>query len=378
MSKYTSISNKASDIIIQHDLELIVQRLLDTAGEYIKAILLTGGFGRGEGAVVKEGANYRPINDYDILVVVKRWKSIPNAIKVALDKIDVKLNSRISVKQVDLGFIDAWKLALPSSSIARYEVKKGFKLLYNKGTIRISCFPRKLLPLYEAIKYFRTRGGGLLIARLLLDNNYYSKNKNLELAYIEINKAFLAIGDSYLIQNRLYHFSYVVRKSVFLHNYRKLQIPNDIAKHYIVAIESKLLPDFKKLKFNEINAQWYFAAKKILEHFLRFESFRYGEKFRCIAEYKTYITQKRFYQNDIINKIFHQFNKENSRRIINLRLISMQLLEYKVTNKDKTWRCARHLNAMENDWKYLTKMFLLEWHPKGIISYLTQVQDVDA
>ena len=38
----------------------------------LRSIILSGGFGRGEGSVIVEGEKVTPLKDYDILVILKK------------------------------------------------------------------------------------------------------------------------------------------------------------------------------------------------------------------------------------------------------------------------------------------------------------------
>lgn len=372
MSKYTIISKKEADSIIQDELNIIVDELLKAAQNWIKAILLTGGFGRGEGAVVREGNFYRPVNDYDIIVIVKQWRKIPDQIKNNLTKLNDELTSKLSVKQVDLGFIDEWKLALPGSSIARYEIKKGFIKLYGSGKITIRSFPRKLIPLHEATTYFRTRGSGLLIARLLMDNNnYINERKQIELALIEINKAFLAIGDAYLIQHRLYHYSYVVRLKYIKKNAKKIKIPQNIRELYVDAINTKLSPNFDKFTKKIANDEWLLAAEIIIEQFLRFEGIRFKKIFKSIENYAEFVLKKKFFINFLIKKAMEKYNKEDSSIYKKQRIVMMSLLYAKLNNSDLYFP-RKLLNSDSIEWDSLVKTYLKQWHPSGIVSEITK------
>jgi len=166
MSKYTIINDPSADSIVERDLSLIVKKIKNFFGNYVQTILLCGGFGRGEGGVVKEDGVYRPLNDYDLTVIVKKLSTIPEQLRNNFINFQKELDEIVHVKQVDIALIDEWKLTIPYPSIARYEIKNGYKLLYGKIPV-IRAFPAWLLPLNEATTYYRTRSGGLLIASLL-------------------------------------------------------------------------------------------------------------------------------------------------------------------------------------------------------------------
>ena len=373
MGRYTLNSAPEADIIIQSELEYIVERLTDVLQDHIRAILLTGGFGRGEGAVVKENNHYRPVNDYDIVVAVHHWSKIPGHLKEKLAALEVEINGKVSVKQVDIAYIDCWKLALPVPTLARYEIKNGNIPLYVKSPVQIRCMPSKLLPLYEATTYFRTRIAGLLIARLILDHQIFPEKKQLELAFLEINKAFLVPGDAYLIQHKSYHFSYAKRKNIFLDNKVRWEIPDEITDKYLTAIDNKLHPNFSRLTCQALNNQWVSAAQLIGEEFLRLESYRYGIQMSALDEYDKYVTRNVYGLKNVLSRLEKFFNRESKPELIKNRLIGMYLLEATV-HQDTTQlqRVAELLNTPLTDWEQLTIIFLNRWHPNGIIAEITK------
>jgi hypothetical protein len=375
MSKYTIINDPSADSIVERDLSLIVKKIKNFFGNYVQTILLCGGFGRGEGGVVKEDGVYRPLNDYDLTVIVKKLSTIPEQLRNNFINFQKELDEIVHVKQVDIALIDEWKLTIPYPSIARYEIKNGYKLLYGKIPV-IRAFPAWLLPLNEATTYYRTRSGGLLIASLLLDKyGTFTDKERIELIFLEINKAFLALGDAYLIKNRLYHFSYVKRKEIILKNKNKLHIPEEIFSLYLTAIENKLSPKLEKLTLDTIKLQWFLATKKIIYEFLQFESRRYKKKFYSINEYYDFTTNFLKFTSPL-KSLSTLYNKEDSDYSIKLRLISMLLLSYNLNYNVSTLANIRQLlNITDNiDTSYtnLTIYFLKTWHPAGILEKILE------
>jgi len=61
---------------IQHDLDYICLKVKRLLGENLYAILLCGGFGRGEGSVTITGSMVHIVNDYDFTIVMNTSSKI--------------------------------------------------------------------------------------------------------------------------------------------------------------------------------------------------------------------------------------------------------------------------------------------------------------
>jgi hypothetical protein len=66
MGIYTVLEDKRVDNKVDIDLKHIVERV--TSVQAVLAIILGGGFGRGEGSVLVDEKGIRPVNDYDLLI----------------------------------------------------------------------------------------------------------------------------------------------------------------------------------------------------------------------------------------------------------------------------------------------------------------------
>ena len=84
MGKYSVLTDPAADAVVQAELDIVVAEIVRYFGEHLSAVLLAGGFGRGEGTIVQTTEGYRPINDYDMIVVVPDRKNLPAQLLEAL------------------------------------------------------------------------------------------------------------------------------------------------------------------------------------------------------------------------------------------------------------------------------------------------------
>lgn len=371
MSKYTTIDDPEVDRIVEEDLNLIVASLREALEPHVQSILLSGGFGRGEGAVVRERGRYRPINDYDIVIV--RKGTIPVAALERLQNAQRRLGEVVHVKQVDVSITHWFVLLIPSPTVMRYELSEGHIVLYGSLPYRIQRIPSHWIPLHEGTKYFRNRGGGLLIARLLLDGyGDFPEPMRLELAALEINKALLVLGDAYLIEHGDYHFSYRRRKKVFLERYKKYGASRELAEMYIAAVEEKLVPDFTSMSRATLDQRWTLVARTLLEEFLRFEGVRLRRRFNTFEEYRGLMAQKTMEFQGFTRRLVSLFAREDIPRIVAFRVACFLLLQSALEKQNTELLNVANILGVdasaELNWADLVRLFLIRWHPGGIVS----------
>lgn len=373
MRRYTVLDIQKGDDEINKELNYIVEKISSLLRSEILSILLVGGFGRGEGGVVQENGSFRAVNDYDILVIVKNSKSFMKKHGKKIKEINEQINNALKVKQVDLAFVDYWKLYIPSYSVARYENKHGYKLLYGKKPLLFASIPNFLIPKIEGTKYFRTRGSGLLIAALLLEGyGDFSKKERQELTFLEISKAFLAIGDSFLIQIRKYHYSYHERRKRIMKYFDRYKpFEKLLLEKYLYYNENKLRPDFSYINHDFLLEEWSIAANSIIISFLRYESIRLKNQYKSLLDYHNYICKS--WKKRLIKYFFKEENFNFSKQRIQCYFLLKSCLEgrkYISTHMDLFSQLFQLKENKNINLSELIINFLKSWHPCGIISKL--------
>lgn len=98
MSRYVVPDLPAVDSKVDEDMKVIVGALRSELKGNLRAVLLCGGFGRGEGSVISVDGEMRPYNDYDLVLVTKSY--IP---KVRLQELAERFARQVGIRFVDLG-----------------------------------------------------------------------------------------------------------------------------------------------------------------------------------------------------------------------------------------------------------------------------------
>lgn len=367
--------------------------ILTLMGKHAQAIILCGGFGRGEGGVIVEDVGIHFVNDIDVIVILKGnflWLYRKYARKV--QQLADKLSDELGIKQIDIGLRNEWLLRSAPLTVANYELLHGHKVLYGDVDLfnLMPNYESDDIPMKEGTVYFLNRGSGLLISAKYLGDEGMVPLENWENFIIECQKAIMAIGDSFLILNGDYHYSYPER----MRRFQELElsdVPNAqrILSLYIDAMNNKIYPDFSK--YDDLPPfGWWLDIRKIFgEFFLLFESKRLGTTINDWMDYsekigsyenlswKAYfqkMIQKVLQENGLINLvrpgIFSEVRKGQMDYL--LAVMPLLLFSYKRNGFEDTMighaaalldmRCGGDAKAK---WNNLVNRYLMLWHPEG-------------
>jgi hypothetical protein len=251
---YTVYGDSAFDKKISTDMELVSKSILSVIPcDDIAAIILGGGYGRGEGGVVIKGNSMSLYNDYDMFLVtndISKNKKKEYAEKVF--EISEKLGEQIGV-DVDFGPLkNISELRKMPFTLMYYELKEGHKVIYGDKNIldNLPLYSIGNLPTTEALNLMLNRGVGLMLAGERLKNKKPSQEDN---EFIERNifKAIMAAGDIFLMSEKNYSYSYVDRlNSIESFKDDPILLEDGFIDYYKMSINYKLQPEnnFELLK----------------------------------------------------------------------------------------------------------------------------------
>lgn len=268
---FTRYNDKRINDEIGNQLSIIVNEILkyrDKLG--IVSIVLLGGFGRGEGSVIFRNGAVRPLNDYDVNIVIKKhflfFDDLPSLnvskiIKIICDNI----KDKIEVSHVDIGVIPYSKLSTLPNTIANYETKYGGKILWGEDVL-------KKMPHYNPKEIILSCGITLLFNRFnCLINGFPPANSNRnEHSIIQSVKSLHACCESLLLLSGDYHYSYEERnkrfKTIFPQKFSELykKIPQ-LSEYVDKATKFKLYPDY--VMFPDYEKLWETTVDMYFEVF---------------------------------------------------------------------------------------------------------------
>lgn len=246
---------------IARDQQLIgtaVEELV--ADEHFCALVLIGGYARGEGGYVYRGGVPAPFNDYDYFLVVKgmNGRAIA-ALRPLLAKLAEKLSLEVGV-EVDLEILRQEGLRSARPSLMFAEMLWGHKVVAGDVAILESMPPMPIeeLPPGEFTRLMLNRGALLLLNQLAITTNELHTMEQRAQFIKYLFKSMLACGDARLAARGQYHPSYAEK-------WRRLQLledlPENFLHHYKLALDAKFKPDFSAFANIDLE-QWqeYFVT----------------------------------------------------------------------------------------------------------------------
>ncbi len=165
---------------IEDDLETVVDTVKE-GDPHLESLVLTGGFARGEGAVM----DGQPQNDYD-LVAARGLGRARTSYQAMTDTLEDQLGLHI-----DLAPVHAWRLRFVSPSIFWYETAKRGRVLHGEDLLsRIPVKDPEDLDPTEGLRLLTNRAAGLLLA---------TRDPGPHEHRIQASKGLLAALDAHLL-----------------------------------------------------------------------------------------------------------------------------------------------------------------------------------
>lgn len=177
---------------IESDLA-IAQSVVRNGDPHLRALVLTGGFARGEGGM-RDG---RPQNDYDFVAV----RSVGRP-RVPYATMTAELERRLGL-HIDLAPVPAWRLPYVARSIFWYETARRGRVLWGEPLLgRIRVQTAESIDRREGLRLLVNRAAGLLLVTPSTDAHAHR---------IQAAKGLLAAFDAHLLARGLFAPSQVER-----------------------------------------------------------------------------------------------------------------------------------------------------------------------
>jgi len=211
----------------------------------LEALVLGGGYGRGQGGVLKTSSGEQPYNDLEFYVFIRGNVHVSERkYRGPLHDLGEKLSPDAGL-HVEFKVYSVDKLVGAPVTMFTYDLVAGHKLIFGEESIFKDC-PQHLaaaqIPQYEATRLLFNRCSGLLLAKNFLRDSELSADAQ-DFIGRNIAKAQLAFGDAVLTVNGRYHGSVLDR-----HERLKI-LPTSLApslseilKHHADGMEFKLHP----------------------------------------------------------------------------------------------------------------------------------------
>ena len=209
-TRYTLDGATAVEKRIARDQRLIAKGVKKMLGDRLHAVILMGGYGRGEGGYCMVDEKPQPYNDYDYFVVVRGMN--PKAVQQlspALQNLAKTLEKLVGI-EVDFAVLRFEALKQSEYSLMNAEMLWGHRVICGDEQVldAMPAMPFSTLPQGEFARLMLNRGSLLLMNKLALNSRELIKTASYEKFIKYLFKAVLACGDAVLAAQGMYHPSY--------------------------------------------------------------------------------------------------------------------------------------------------------------------------
>lgn len=271
-----------------------IQRIVPA--DRLEGVLLGGGYGRGEGGVLRLPGGDRPYNDLEFYVLL-RGAIVLNErrYRAALAELAHTVSGPAGI-EVEFKVISLASLRRNAITMFSYDLVCGHRRLCGPGGLLTGCAHHTRggqIPLEEATRLLLNRGSGLLFARQQLDRLPFT---GAEADFVERNlaKARLALGDAVLTAWGRYHWSCRerARRLAELHPGEDLPWLEAVRGEHVRGVEFKLHPQQSERTAPALEKDWAQLAQLARRVWLWLESRRLGTDFRSPVDYTLHAAPK--------------------------------------------------------------------------------------
>ncbi len=184
-----------------------VRRLIPA--DRLEGLLLGGGYGRGEGGVLRTAAGDQPYNDLEFYVFVRGQAVLAERqFRQPLHELGESLSPAAGL-EVEFKVLTLEKLRNSPPSMFYYDLVMGHRWFAGDDALLVGCEPHRdaaQIPLHEATRLLMNRCSGLLFAKARLAKPEFTTD-DADFVGRNLAKAQLAFGDVLLAAHGQYHWS---------------------------------------------------------------------------------------------------------------------------------------------------------------------------
>ncbi len=291
LNLYTRHSNPSADAAVKDQLKYILDALTARVGP-VEAVVLTGSFGRGEGGVYQDSAGrYCPVNDYDLIVVD------PRDLTVELAGLGDQLARELEIDFVDLAYSNGCWENLPPT-IFNYDLKYGSRVMAGNPSVLdpIPVYAASEFTADDTVRLLLNRTAGLLSGingKFLGDDPGSADEQRYRTN--QMVKAWIAVGDAYLIQWNGYDSSYMRRKERFVSLASGAGLESKLIDCVASSYDFKCLPDYAAFTcgLQEMVELFYTLEKMITVWIVRMTGEAFTDLAGAMSSYLKHYRQER-------------------------------------------------------------------------------------
>jgi len=256
---------RGSDELELHIRELVqeVAARIEVAVRHrdITAVVLFGGYGRGEGGVARCDGRETPHNNLDFLLVTPctSW----TAHQAQQQRVDEALAPLAEEHGIGLDFsvVSESSLRNATSRVMWYDMRFGHKTILGDAQFlpSLNQFTAEQIPAWNVRDLMTNRGTLLVLNDLLAEQLPPSEARDRQLVRHAI-KAVIGYGDALLYFLDDYHWSYATKQQRMQ---ARRDVPEEFRRLYDEAIDFRFAPDYETFQVVEPLA-WHEAVRETL------------------------------------------------------------------------------------------------------------------
>ena len=258
-------------------------------GDKLEALMLGGGYGRGEGGVLKTKTGDQPYNDLEFYVFIRgnRWLNA-RRYRDGLHRLaqDLAVTAKI---EVEFKISSLTHLRRTGASMFYFDLVMGHRWLWGDESQLAGCAHHReaqLIPPAEATRLLMNRGSGLLFAREKMQLGPLTES-DADFVIRNLAKAQLAFGDAVLTAFGQYHQSCRERHERLQKLATKEDLPwlPQVRLQHAEGLEFKLHPHRTCASLATLQCQYEDLTALSLQLWLWLESRRLGQPFLSARAY---------------------------------------------------------------------------------------------
>jgi hypothetical protein len=255
----------------------------------LAAIVLGGGYGRGQGGVLRTEAGDQPYNDLEFYVFLRGnrlWQEYRYGPRLHDLGECLSIEAGLPV-EFKIDSIDRWKSSPPT--MFSYDLVSGHRMIFGDKSVFQGCehhLESAAIPLSEATRLMFNRGSGLLLARELLQKKALAREE-ADFVGRNLAKMQLALGDAVLTAFGQYHWSAPERhrRLAGLDVMELRPWLAEIQAHHAAGLEFKLHPRRVSKKMDEFDQEHRNLTGLARRLWLWLEGRRLKQRFLSASDY---------------------------------------------------------------------------------------------
>ncbi|HWD94266.1 MAG TPA: glycosyltransferase family 2 protein [Verrucomicrobiae bacterium] len=262
----------------------------------LEALVLGGGYGRGQGGVLKTKSGDAPYNDLEFYVFL-RGNRIFNERKFhePLQALGERLSPDAGL-HVEFKVDSLRRLRRSPVTMFSYDLVSGHRILFGGENVFADCERHRdasQIPLSEAARLLFNRCTGLLLAKELLRKRELTA-EDADFVGRNLAKAQLALGDAVLVAAGKYHWDCLQRRRA-LNELTTDEEPlwaREVQRHHAEGVDFKLHPRRILKSPEEFRAEHETVSRLAQRVWLWLESRRLNHRFSSAHEYAFSLMEK--------------------------------------------------------------------------------------